>query len=41
MFAIISPIFWLFSVEKDKGALTSIYCATDDDIFNNSGAYYE
>lgn len=38
---IIKPLFRLISVTCPQGALTSIYCATSDDIPCNNGAYYE
>ena len=38
---IIRPIFSVFGKSPAQGALTTVHCATDDDVPNHSGAYYE
>ena len=35
------PYFRLFGKTTAQGALTSIYCATNEDVPNHPGAYYE
>jgi NAD(P)-dependent dehydrogenase (short-subunit alcohol dehydrogenase family) len=39
--SIVRPIFSLFGKSSAQGALTSIYCATHEDVPKNPGAYYE
>ena len=41
MVGIAKPIFNLIAVKSDEGALTSIHCATHEDVINHSGAYFE
>jgi hypothetical protein len=41
MVNIAKPIFGLISIKSSEGALTSIYCATNDDVVKHSGCYFE
>ena len=35
------PLMKMFAKTSAQGALTSIHCATNDDVVNHSGSYYE
>jgi hypothetical protein len=41
MVNIAKPVFGLISIKSSEGALTSIYCATDNDVVKHSGCYFE
>jgi len=41
MVSIAKPIFGLIGAKSSEGALTSIYCATNEDVVQHSGGYYE
>jgi hypothetical protein len=41
MVNVAKPVFGLISIKSSEGALTSIYCATDNDVVKHSGCYFE